>query len=78
LSSETLGFPTLAPLAAFLHGKTRVFPTPFLQVVQKLFFPFLMFRLFFAPLAKLLELYLALNFFAVLAGPVVYPLAGSA
>src|SRR3989344_4838986 len=29
-SLETHGFPTLASLTAFLHGKTRVFPTPFL------------------------------------------------
>ena len=26
---ETHGFPTLTPLAAFLYGKTVVFPTPF-------------------------------------------------
>ncbi len=29
-SLETHGFPTFASLTAFLHGKTRVFPTPFL------------------------------------------------
>jgi ribonuclease HI len=27
---ETHGFPTRAMLAAFLHGKTIVFPTPFM------------------------------------------------
>ena len=43
-----------------------------------LLFPFLVFRLFFAPLAKLLELNFTLNFFAVLARPIVHPFAGPA
>ena len=33
--------------------------------------------LFFAPLAKLLELNFALNFFAVFAGPIISPLASA-
>ena len=35
-------------------------------------------RLLFSPTTKLLELYFALNFFAIFAGPIIYPFAGSA
>jgi len=36
------------------------------------------FRVLFAPLAKFLELYFALNFFLILAAPVIDPFAGAA
>ena len=83
LSLETLGFPTLTSFTAFLHGKTRVFPTPFHQLVQgthvdkkitpekKLFFRLLMLRACLAPIAKFHKFYLALNFLFVLFRPVV-------
>ncbi len=46
--------------------------------IRVLFLPLLVNRLLFAPLAKLLELNFALNFFAIFAGPVVRPFALSA
>ena len=45
---------------------------------KKLFFSFLMLSLLFAPLAEFIELDLFGDEFLVLAGPVIYTLAGSA
>ena len=62
LTPPTLGNPRFSDarkLTAFLHGKTRVFPTLFQQVV--LFFPLLMKEVFFTPPAPFLEFDFSLN-----------------
>jgi hypothetical protein len=76
-SSETHGFPTASP--AFLHGKTRVFPTPSRKWCKNkstlsgvllhacLFLSFLVSGVFFTPFAILVELNFTLNEFLVLA-----------
>lgn len=74
---ELLGNPRFSDglRPAFLHGKTRVFPTPFQQMVQGLFFTLFVDGLFLAPFAKFLELYFSLNFLFVFSAPVIYSFA---
>ncbi|OHA17760.1 MAG: hypothetical protein A2664_04080 [Candidatus Taylorbacteria bacterium RIFCSPHIGHO2_01_FULL_46_22b] len=84
LSLETHGFPTLASLAAFLHGNDFSFPTPSSIGAEKeksrlerglLLLSLFMRRPLPTPIAKLFELDFALNFLLVFARPVVYAFA---